>query len=411
MQSLLVDALDYGNAFGQIHIHEGEYLHNAGFQGQGITIAMLDAGFQNYNNNRALDSLKNSNRILGTWDFVKNEASVAEDHPHGMYCLSIMATNLPGLYVGSAPKASYYLFRTEDAGSEFPVEEHYWAVAAEQADSLGVDMISSSLGYYEFDHAAFNYTYSQMDGNTTMVTRAADLAAKKGILVCNSAGNSGGDPWKYLIAPADGDSVLAIGATNVSGAPAWFTSFGPSSDGRVKPDVASVGDDTYVVTPSGAIARGDGTSFSNPNLAGLIACLWQAFPEFNNMEIMDAVKRSSSQYATPDDQIGYGIPNMRTAFQYLLEKKYSAILKEKWVKVFPNPLQNESNLLIRPPQAGPVQYQLLDMHGRLLRKGTESNRQGSFMRITLTDLGQLPSGIYMLKVINGSSIETIRLLK
>ena len=411
MQSLQVDALDYGNAYGQIHIHEGEYLHNAGFQGQGITIAMLDGGYQNFNNNRALDSIRNSGRLLGTWDFVKNESSVSEDHPHGLYCLSIMAANLPGLYVGSAPKASYYLFRTEDTGSEFPVEEHYWAVAAEQADSLGVDMISSSLGYSEFDQSSFNYTYAQMDGNTTMVTRAADLAAKKGILVCNSAGNSGGDPWKYIIAPADGDSVLAIGATNVSGAPAWFTSFGPSADGRVKPDVASVGDDTYVVIPNGAIARGDGTSFSNPNLAGLIACLWQAFPEFNNMEIIDAVKRSSSRYTNPDNRIGYGIPNMRQAYQYLLEKKYANILREKWVKVFPNPLQNESSILIRAREDGAIQYQLMDMSGRLLRTGSEMGQQGRYARFTMGDLGSLPTGVYILKIINGKATETIRLLK
>lgn len=411
MQSLQVDALDYGNAYGQIHIHEGEYLHNAGFQGQGITIAMLDGGYQNFNNNRALDSLRNSGRLLGTWDFVKNEPSVSEDHPHGLYCLSIMATNLPGLYVGSAPKASYYLFRTEDTGSEFPVEEHYWAVAAEQADSLGVDMISSSLGYSEFDQSSFNYTYAQMDGNTTMVTRAADLAAKKGILVCNSAGNSGGDPWKYIIAPADGDSVLAIGATNVSGVPAWFTSFGPSADGRVKPDVASVGDDTYVVVPNGAIARGDGTSFSNPNLAGLIACLWQAFPEFSNMEIIDAVKRSSSRYTNPDNRIGYGIPNMRQAYQYLLEKKYANILREEWVKVYPNPLQNESTILIRAREDGAIQYQLLDMGGRLLRTGSEMGRQGGYTRFTMGDLGSFPSGVYFLKIINGKATETIRLLK
>lgn len=411
IQMVELDSVDYGNSFGQINIHEGVYLHQNGFQGQGMTIAMLDAGYLNYHTVSAFDSLRKNNQILGTWDFVKNEPSVSEDDAHGLYCLSIMAGNLPGRYIGTAPKASYYLFRTEDVASEYPIEEHFWAVGAERADSLGVDIISSSLGYTDFDDPIFNYSYQDMNGNKTMVTRAADLAAKKGIIVCNSAGNAGGNSWKFIGAPADGDSVLAIGATNINGVPAWFSSYGPSASGKIKPEVASVGDDTYVITPSGNIARGDGTSFSNPNLAGLIACLWQAFPEYNNMEIIDAVKRSASTYNNPNNRIGYGIPNMRLAFHYLLEKKYQKTLSEKWVKAFPNPFQSDVVILIKPKESGTIQYQLIDMSGKQYRSGIEQATKDQFMQLRITDLGYLPKGVYQLRIIHGRSSETISLLK
>lgn len=412
MQMMNSEAVDYGNSFRQISIHDGQFLHDKGFHGKGITIAMLDAGYLNYDKNPAFDSLRKNNRILGTWDFVNNEASVAEDHPHGLYCFSIIAANLPGTFIGTAPKSSFYLFRTEDDASETPVEEHNWAMAAERADSLGVDMISSSLGYSEFDDPVFNHTYQDMNGNTTMITKAADLAAKKGILVCNSAGNSGYDAWKYITAPADGDSVLAVGATNDYGTPAGFSSFGPSASGKIKPDIASVGDDTYFINPSGGTALGDGTSFSNPNIAGLIACLWEAFPEFNNMEIIDAVRRSSSHYFTPTTQLGYGLPNMKLAYQLLLEKKFGGQFNNSWIKVLPNPFQSYINVIVKPKTYGLIEYQLFDMLGRLLYKGTETVTADLLtVQIKIDHLGNLPRGVYTLRITNTTTVETVRLVK
>jgi hypothetical protein len=405
------DLIDYGSSYKQIHIHEGEYLHNSGFQGQGITIAVLDAGYRNYSTISAFDSLRKNNQILGQYDFVNNETSVNEDNAHGLYCFSIMAANIPGQYVGSAPKASYYLFRTEDEFSEFPVEEHNWVVAAEQADSLGADMISSSLGYSLFDDPAFHHSYADMNGNTTIVTRGADLAARKGMLVCNSAGNSGNDAWKYIIAPADGDSVLAVGAVDANGTIAEFSSYGPSSDGQVKPDVASVGAGTYVIATNGAVAQGDGTSFSNPNMAGLIACLWQAFPEFSNMQIIDAVKRSASKYSNPDDRVGYGIPNMRLAYQLLLEKKYEGLLEDDWIKAFPNPFNADLNVLVKAKENGTVQYLLFDMSGRMIHQGSQPSTRDRVISIRIPGLEQLPRGAYNLRVLNGSWDKTVRLLK
>jgi hypothetical protein len=405
------DILNYGSAYAQVHIHEGEYLHNQGFMGQGITIAMLDAGYYNYNNLTAFDSLRNNNLILGEYDFVKNEISVSEDHPHGMYVLSILAANRPGQLVGTAPKASYYLFRTEDAATEFPVEEHHWVVAAEKSDSLGVDIISSSLGYTTFDNSAFNYTYSDMDGRTTMITNGADMAMKKGMIVCNSAGNAGTSSWKYIVAPADGDSVFSIGAVNASGIPANFSSYGPSSDGRVKPNVASVGWGTYFIQTNDLVAQGNGTSFSNPNLAGLIACLWQAFPEFTNMQILDAVQRSSSKYTSPDDRVGFGIPNMPMAFELLVQKKREKLLENDWIKVFPNPFTTGITIFIRANNTGKLYMQLTDMAGRTLSTSQIDVQQGQYYTITENNLGNLPAGVFNLRIIDGKEKRTVRLVK
>ena len=312
------DYYNYGTAVGQIQITNGQFLHNIGLRGQTMTMSLLDGGFFGYQTNTAFDSARNNNQFLGTWDFVANEISVNEDNAHGMNCLSEICANWPGTLVGTAPKANFWLFRTEDVATEQPIEEYNWASGAEYADSVGTDIISSSLGYNTFDNAVFNHTYADMNGNTTPCSIAADLAAKKGILVVNSAGNSGNNSWKYIIAPADGDSVFAIGATNTSGTIAGFSSFGPSSDGQVKPNVVTAGQNIIVAGTNSQPATSSGTSFSCPNMAGLSACLWQGFPEYNNMKIIDAIQKSADKYNTPDDHYGYGIPNMKTAFGILL---------------------------------------------------------------------------------------------
>lgn len=317
-QDVTANYYDYGTGSNQIQITKGEFLHNIGLHGQGITMSLLDGGFFGYKTNTAFDSARKYNQFLGTWDFVANEVSVNEDNAHGMNCLSEIAANWPGTFVGTAPMTNFWLFRTEDAATEQPIEEYNWASGAEYADSVGTDIISSSLGYSDFDNAGFNHTYADMNGNTTPCSIAADLAAKKGILVVNSAGNSGNNPWKFIIAPADADSILAVGATNTTGTIASFSSFGPSSDGQVKPNVVTAGQNIIVAGTNSQPATSNGTSFSCPNMAGLTACLWQAFPEYNNMKIIDAIQKSADRYSTPDDHYGYGIPNMKTAFGNLL---------------------------------------------------------------------------------------------
>ena len=318
-------AFAYGSMYNQIHIHDGDYLHKLGFSGQGMTIAILDAGFLNYLNNPVFDSVRLQGRVLGTWDYVNNEASVSEDNSHGAYVFSLLASNRPGVLVGSAPHASYWLLRSEDSNSEYPVEEQNWAVAAEFADSVGVDMISTSLGYADFDNSIFNHSYAQRNGNTAMITIAANLAAKKGILVVVAAGNSGngsGDS-KYVSCPADAENVLTIGSIDINGEIASSSSWGPNGAGLLKPNVVSVGANAVIASATaGNPASGNGTSFACPNMAGLVACLWQVFPEFSNMQIIDAVQRSANKYTNPDFRFGYGTPNFKKAIA-LLTKQYA----------------------------------------------------------------------------------------
>jgi serine protease AprX len=312
------DTFNYGASSNQIKIHKGEFLHNIGARGQTMSIAFLDAGFTGFQTNRFFDSARNRNQILGTWDFVSGNSNVNEDHPHGLNCFSIVAAYITGTFVGSCPEASYYLLRTEDAPTEQIIEEYNWVLGAEYADSAGADLISSSLGYTTFDNPVYDHSYADMNGNTTVISRMADLAAKKGILVVNSAGNDGSGSWRYIGAPADGDSVLSVGAVNNSGIIASFSSYGPTSDGQIKPDVVSVGSGTVLSNTSGNTTTGSGTSFSCPNMAGLAACLWQLFPEFNNWKIITTLRQSADRFNTPHEQYGYGLPNMKKAFGILV---------------------------------------------------------------------------------------------
>jgi hypothetical protein len=410
-----LSSLNYGYAGPQITIHEGEYLHNKGFQGAGIKIAVLDAGFYKYQNIAAFDSLRLNNRILDTWDFVQQNSSVNEDDAHGMWCLSILAANMPGTFVGSAPEASYYLYRTEEVATEFPVEEQNWASAAEQADSLGVDIITSSLGYNQFDDTVFNHTYSDMNGRNTMITRAAAFAINKGIIVTNSAGNDGAKKWKYIVAPADGIDVLTVGAINILQKVAPFSSYGPSSDGRVKPDVTSVGWNTYLISTTGEVGRGSGTSFSNPNIAGLTACLWQAFPTLSNKEIINAIRQSSDHYTNPDDRVGYGIPNMHKAYTILeviqQSKELKKNLKNDRLKIFPNPISNQFNIFYKSDLAGKVNFQLIDLSGKLIRTNSFELVKDSYQLFLIDNLSSLSPGEYILRYNDGVNSGNIKLLK
>ena len=318
------DVFNYGASHGQVHLHQGEFLHNHGFKGEGMELAVLDAGFFRYLTLPTFDSIRINNQILNTYDFVANETSVNEDDSHGMNCLSTIAANLPGTFVGTAPKAIFCLYRTEDIASETRIEEHNLAAGYEKADSIGVDVCSVSLGYTTFDFASQNYTYANMNGNTTMSAIASDIAAKKGMLPVIAAGNEGSSSWHYISTPADADSVMAVGAVDTLRNVAAFSSFGPSSNGRIKPNVAATGLRAIVASPNtGLPVVSNGTSFAAPNMAGLTTCLWQAFPEYNNMVILDVMQRSASKFTNPDDRVGYGIPDMKKAFAFLLKKSFT----------------------------------------------------------------------------------------
>ena len=409
------DFFNYGNSFAQIHIHEGEFLHNNGFKGEGMLLAMFDAGYRNYLTLTAFDSVRNNNQIIETYDFVKNEISVNEDDSHGTFCFSIIAANWPGQLVGSSPKAKFYLYRTEEVATEYPIEEQNWAAAAERADSIGIDVFSTSLGYTTFDNPVFNHTYAELNGKITIIARANALAAKKGIISVVSAGNDGNNSWHYISTPADADSIVTVGAVTAAGVSASFSSYGPSSDGRIKPTVASVGQGTAIAGLNDQPTFGNGTSFAAPNLAGLITCLWQAFPEFTNMEIIEAVKRSSSIYTAPNDRIGYGIPNFRKAYEDLLQQRVlrnaiPIIPSSKLIEVNPNPVKGKFTILINPTSTGTAFFKLYDFNGKLYATKIVSVQQGQIQSVIFDKLQPLATGIYTLQYNLGANKGNIKLL-
>ena len=318
------NTFDYGLSNAQIRIHQGQFLHNHGWRGEDMLITILDDGFKNYDLIPTFDSARKNKQIKGTWDFVSGDTSVAEDDAHGTWCFSTISANMPGAFIGTAPKAFYYLFRTEDVSSEYPIEEQQLAAGAERADSLGTDICSISLGYNTFSDPAFDYTYQDLNGNTTISARAVNVGAKKGMLMVVAAGNEGNSSWKFISTPADAKNALTVGAVDTLGKVAGFSGYGLASDGSIKPSVAAVGASAVVANAfTGTPFFSNGTSFACPNMAGLASCLWQAFPEVDNMEIIDVLQQSGSVFATPDNRIGYGIPDLKKAFVILQKKFYT----------------------------------------------------------------------------------------
>jgi serine protease AprX len=308
------ESLNYGDATAQIQLLGADAMHNQGFHGEGMLVALLDDGFLNTNTSACLQHLFLNNKVVKVYDFVDNDNTVYSQGGHGTAVLSTMAGYLENQMISPAFGTSVALFRTEDGPSETPLEEANWLFAAEMADSLGADIISSSLGYSTFDNPADNYTPAMMDGKTALSTRAADLATERGMVVVISAGNSGSDPsWQIITAPADADSVLAIGAVTRAGDYASFSSRGNTADGRVKPDVVAVGSGTALCNTSGNAAGGNGTSFSAPLVAGLVAGFWQANPYLTAQEVTSCIRKSGHQFASPTIQLGYGYANFTRA--------------------------------------------------------------------------------------------------
>lgn len=409
-QSLTIDTTVYGASVHQVGQLNGQFLHNSDFRGQGVHIAVLDAGFYRADQFQAFDSLWAGGQILGEKDFVNSDDNIYEGHYHGMSVLSIMGGNVPGQLIGTAPGASYWLLRTEDIYSEYLIEEDNWVAGAEFADSVGVDIINSSLGYYTFDDPQMNHTYADMDGNTTRVTRAANIAASRGMLVFSSAGNEGNDEneWKYIIAPSDGDSVVGVGAVNSLGSPAHFTSYGPASDGDVKPNVVAVGWNTVVQRRGGLIGTGNGTSYSSPVLAGMAACLWQENPFSTASQVKKAIEKSAHLYNNPDSLLGYGIPDMKIASQILKSSMLEQWDNKKNWLAYPNPaddyiiLQKHTNIV-----ADKVEISFYSMDGRLLRKEVKPDAP----KIMIRGLQSFKQGILLLQIISGDVAETIKIKK
>jgi len=286
--------------------------------------------------------------------------------------------------------------------------------AAERADSAGTDIITTSLGYNLFDNPVFNYTYADMNGHTSIIAKAATIAARKGMIVLAAAGNEGDDSWHFISTPGDADSILTVGAVDASGNVAAFSSYGPSSDGRVKPTSASVGFGTVVSSPTGGLLSGNGTSFATPDLAGLVTCLWQAFPEFTNMEIIEAVEKSSSIYQNPDNRIGYGIPDFEKAFDDLSQqrilKNAATILGNRSMKIFPNPFKDQFTVLIKPGNTSTGTFELYDAGGKLYFQKRVPLQKDVIQLIHFGQIQPLQRGLYVLKFSDRTSAESFKLM-
>jgi serine protease AprX len=384
----------YGDALAQLELYNLLPLHIDGFKGKGMLVAVFDAGFYLVDTLHAFNYIRDNNQIKFVRDFVDGDNDPFHSSYHGSAVLSTIAAYREGEIIGSAYEADFVLCRTENGASETLIEEDNWVAAAEWADSLGVDVINSSLGYTEFDSPASNHTYADMDGNTTIISRGADIAASKGILVVNSAGNSGQSSWKYIGAPADADSILTVGAVDVSGNIAPFSSYGPSSDGQIKPNVCAVGWQTTVVSVNDDAFRLNGTSFSSPLMAGAVASLWSKFPEASNMEIIKAVELSSSNYNNPDDRCGYGIPDMSRAsdsLDVLLLKKY-----QSEIGLYPNPTNRYINLVTFEPTKQIETIQIFDLTGKMVFQNYFENKY--LLERRSIDLLEVPAGVYNLKL-------------
>ncbi|MBR4136422.1 MAG: S8 family serine peptidase [Bacteroidales bacterium] len=309
---------DYGNAANQMWMNNAQWLHRMGYHGEGMQMMVMDGGFVNVDSIPFFQTLRDDHRLLGARNFVQPDQNPFRKHSHGTMVLSCIAAYTPGKLLGTAPMAQVYLCQTEDARSETKVEEDYWVAGLEWADSLGCQVLNSSLGYTTFDDTvAQRRSYEDLNGLESRASRAASVASVKGMIICNSAGNAGSQKWKYLGTPADANGILTVGAVMGDSTVAGFSSWGPTADGRVKPDACAVGLMAAVCNQKGKLAWAAGTSFSSPILSGMVACLWQAFPDKTNVEIMEAVRKSGQLYENPDDQRGYGITDFLKAYNIL----------------------------------------------------------------------------------------------
>jgi subtilisin family serine protease len=392
---------NYGQSDWQLDMIKLKNYHKQGNTGKDITIALFDGGFWKVDSLPIFDSLWYNNQILATKDFVNNGPMKFNQSTHGMQVLALTGINYPDSMMGAAPKANFILARTENTSSETHLEELNWINALEWADSIGVDIIHSSLGYSLFDTLQGDYTYEDMDGKSTIITIAAQLAVERGIFVTNSAGNSGNKPWYYITAPCDGKDVLCVGAVDSFRQITSFSSRGPSSDGRIKPEVCAMGRRNTIPNSKGVLKTGSGTSFSGPLIAGMVACLKSKHTDKTNRQIFNAVIQSCHMYENPDFEYGYGIPDVLIADSILnIPIAHIKTSKELNATINPNPAKNRLQIRSEPGST----YHLTDNLGKIVQKGFLSNW------INFININDLNNGFYTLKVIKGKTSITKKLI-
>lgn len=392
----------YGNSDWQMDMINLINYHKQGNLGKDITIGIFDGGFWKVDSLPIFDSLWSNNQIIATKDFVNNGPMKFDQSTHGMQVLALAGINYPDSMVGAAPKANFVLARTENTSSETHLEELNWINALEWADSIGVDIIHSSLGYSLFDTLQGDYSYQDMDGKSTIITIAAQMAVERGIFVTNSAGNSGNKPWYYITAPCDGKDVLCVGAVDSFRQITSFSSRGPTSDGRIKPEVCAMGRKNTIPDSKGILRTGSGTSFSGPLIAGMVACLKSKYSEQTNYQIFNSIIESCHQYENPDIEYGYGIPNVLIADSILNSLPSASVMKTSKLDatVSPNPTSNKLQIRTEPQSI----YYLTNNHGKLIKNGKLYNW------INFIDVYDLNDGIYYLKIKNENKIITKKII-
>ena len=375
---------NYGGSNNQISMLNGHLLHQQNYTGAGKIIAVMDAGFPAVNTTQPFARLRDNNKILGGYDFFLRSPNIYTSNSHGTMVLSTMGGYTDNELVGTAPDAQYYLFITENAPTENPIEESLWVEAAEEADRLGVDIINTSLGYFDYDNPAYSHTYSRMNGNTTFISRGANIAFTRGMIVVVSAGNSGNSANPNIAAPADATNVLTVGAVDANRNYATFSSRGPSFDGRTKPDVMARGLASTVALTNGTISTASGTSFSGPIMAGMVACLWQALPNKSAAQLMQIIRQSSDNFSAPNATLGYGIPDFAAAVNANLSDTTNATTD---FKVYPNPTTTAINFKL-PTNSNNTELQIFNSVGQLMIQKKCENT------LETISLENFPSGIY-----------------
>lgn len=382
-------------------------MHHDTLHGEGMSIAIFDGGFQGVNVTAPFQHVFNEGRFNATLshDFVTNSKNVFQYDDHGTMVFSVIAAEVPDAFTGGAPKANFQLFVTEDVSTEHRIEEYNWLFAAERVDSAGVDIISSSLGYYDFDSPSAQYTKGQMDGQTAVSTHAAQWAADRGILVVCSAGNEGNLPWQIITAPADAKDVIAVGNVNAQGTKHSSSSIGPTADDRIKPDLVTLGVGVHVIRASGSPSNATGTSLAAPLMTSLAAGVWQKFPDLTNKELIDLLKLTASNAKSPNNQIGFGIPNYNAVVNYL-----TPFTQTTPFVVYPNPITDTVKVRPIDPEAIPTcRIEMIASDGRII-----SNRMVSFSwlnREDQNDMSEFAPGIYYFRIWLGEKRFVFKILK
>ncbi len=405
-QTAETSAIDPLNQF-QLQMIGLDDMHQAGFRGEGISVAIFDSGFIGVNSGAPFQHLFTEGRIKSTYNFVHNASGVFSYDDHGTHVFSVIAGSSDS-YSGGAPKANFYLFKTEDVPSEYRIEEYNWTFAAERADSLGIDVINSSLGYNTFDDATMDYTISALNGKTTVISNAARKAIEKGIAVVVSAGNEGNNSWKFVTAPADVDGILAIGSVTTSNTKSSFSSIGATADGRIKPDVVALGSGTSIVRANGTVGTANGTSTASPLVASLAIGLLQKYPGLSVSELYQAIIHSADQFFSPDNLKGYGLPDFTAACNYIDYLKRPVLTEE--LNIYPNPVYGDSfKIVFKEPAGESVTIAIHSATGAEIFKQTlEVNWQNNPIEF---DLSKYAAGTYLVNVKTLKTSRTIRLVR